>query len=191
MTIHAEQVGRNLHLSVEGLDASPYVIKPLPGRAGLYATEIYLAGSTGNARAEEMAAVMIMCVDGAVHDPETDTWSPVPPEEQVNYTRIGLELSQSEAEDVLMPAFFWQTLLGIDGVKAYVSEGGGLAGAVKATGALARRLAIFDQRTSPLTASGAPTSAASSPSTSSRPSGEKPGKQPRDRQPKKSKPKRG
>lgn len=190
MTISAEQVGRDLHVRVEGIDA-PFVVRPLPGRAGLQATDTFLAvtGHLGGIdRAVEMKDVLIMAVDGARYDADTDAWLPVPEEQQTNYARIGMELSQAEAESVLMPAFFWQTALGIAGVKAYIDGGEGIAGTVKATGALAQRLAIFAPRTSPNSGSGAPTSAGSTPSTSTRPGGGKPGKQPHDRRPKKSKP---
>lgn len=193
MTVTAELHGRDLHITVEGIEA-PFVIRPLPGRAGLQATDTFLAvaGHLGGAeRAADMAAVMIMGVDGAVLDPDTGRWVPVPEDQQTNYARIGMELSQVEAESVLMPAFFWQTTLGLDGVKAYIEGGGGIAGTVKATGALAQRLAIFAPRTSPNSGSGAPTSAGSTPSTSTRPGGAKPGKQPHDRQPKKNKPRKG
>lgn len=187
MTIHAEQVGRDLHIRVEGIDA-PFVVRPLPGRAGLQVTDTYLSGAGGTARADEMANAMVMAVDGAIYDPDTDRWGPVPEDQQANYTRIGFELSQAEAESVLMPAFFWQTTLGIAGVKAYIDGGEGIAGTVKATGALAQRLAIFARKTSPNSGSVAPTSTASTPSTPSHPNGAKPGKPPRDRQTKKPKP---
>lgn len=181
--IQAEQQGRDLVLTMEGLD--PFVIKPLPGRAGVQVTDTYINGTSGAVRAEEMAAAMIMCVDGAVFDEDTDRWVPVPLEERHNYTRIELEMRQAEAELILMPAFFWQSTLGIDGVKAYVGEGGGLAGTLKATGALFRRLAIFERKTSPNSGSVAPTNTGSTPSTSSLADGVKPGRPPLDRLPKK------
>lgn len=190
MTIHAEQVGRDLHLTVEGLD-SPLVIKPLPGRAGLQATQTFIGGSAGFGSTDQLADVMIMCVDGAVYDETTDTWGPVPEDQQTNYTRIGFELSQAEAEDVLMPAFFWQTTLGINGVRAYIEAGGGIAGAVKATGALAARLGALPRPTSPGSASASPTSAGSTPNTPSRGGGVRNAKRPQDRRPKKNKPPKG
>ncbi|PWC05411.1 hypothetical protein [Agromyces badenianii] len=187
MTIHAEQVGRDLHITVEGIEA-PFVIRPLPGRAGLQATDTYLAGSFGSVDPREMAAVMIMVVDGAVYNEDLDRWFPVPVEQQHTYSRIGLELSQSEAESVIMPAFFWQTTLGISGVQAYISGGEGIAGTLKAAGALTQRLALFVPKTSPNSGSGAPTSTASTPTTSSPQSGGNPVKRPQDRKPKKPKP---
>jgi len=190
MTVTAELVGRDLHLTVEGIE-QPFVVRPLPGRAGLQATNTYLNGAAGVARAEEMADVIIMCVDGARLDPTTDWWVPVPEDEQTNYARIGLELSQAEADSVLMPAFFWQTTLGLDGVRTYIEGGEGIAGTVKATGALVARLGRLSPQTSPRTVSDALTSAASTPSTSSRPGGAKPGKQPQDKRPKKPKPRKG
>jgi hypothetical protein len=183
MTIKATQEGRNLHIRVEGVD-DPFVIRPLPGRAGLQITETYIAGSTGQARAEAITEALQMAVDGAVWDEGTQRWAPLPEDEQVNYTRIGFELALAEAESVLLPAFFWQTVLGIDGVNEYIEGGEGLAGSVKALGALVARLGRLRPQTSLSTASAAPTSTASTRRTSTRPGGGKPGKQPRDRLPK-------
>ncbi|MCI2959552.1 hypothetical protein MN032_17850 [Agromyces atrinae] len=160
------------------------MVRPLPGLAGLQVTETYLHGSLGAMRPDEMMGALLMSVDGAEHDPETGRWQPLPDEQRTNYIRIGMELSQSEAEAILMPAFFWQTVLGIDGVNAYLSGGGGVAGAAKALGALSQRLGRLIPQTSPRTASAALTSAGSTPTTSSRPSTAPSVKLPRDRQPK-------
>lgn len=151
MTIEAKQVGRNLHLTVEGA-GDAYVIPPLPGRAGVQITDTFVRSSTGHTRAEELTEALMMAVDGARLDPETGRWVPLPEEQQTNYNRIGMELSQAEAEQVLMPAFFWQTTLGIDGVKAYIEGGEGTAGALKAVGALSARMGLLARRTSPRTA---------------------------------------
>lgn len=78
-----------------------------------------------------------------------ERWVPVPEEQQTNFNRVGEELSQDEAEAILMPAFFWQTILGMDGVKAYLEGGEGLSGTLKATGALSRRLGLLVRPTSP------------------------------------------
>jgi hypothetical protein len=148
---------------------------------------MFLGVSGGFGSTEQLAEMLIMCVDGAVYDADSDMWSPVPEDQRTNYNRIGFELSQAEADDVLYPAFFWQSVLGIDGVKAYLEAGGGLPGALKATGALAARLGRLPQPTSPSSASGSPTSAASTPSTPSRSGGGSSVKKPRDRLPKQGK----
>lgn len=148
MTVHAEKVGRDLHLTLEGVD-DPFVIHPLPGRAGIQITDTYLHTAAGADRAKEMTDALIIAVDGARQNAVTGRWEPVPEEQQVNFTRIGLELSQDEAESILMPAFFWQTILGLDGVKAYIEGGEGLAGTLKASGALSSRLGLLLRPTSP------------------------------------------
>ncbi|WP_295851173.1 hypothetical protein [uncultured Microbacterium sp.] len=148
MTVHAEKVGRDLHLKFDGID-QPFIIHPLPGRAGVQITDTYLAVSAGSDRAKEMTEALQIAVDGARQNALTGRWEPRPDDEQTNFNRIGLELSQDEAESILMPAFFWQTILGLDGVKVYLEGGEGLAGTLKATGALSRRLGLLARRTSP------------------------------------------
>ena len=146
MSVTATKVGRDLHLQFEGVDA-PFVIHPLPGRAGLQITDTYLAISGGENRAQDLTQALQIAVDGAVR--EGDRWVPLPDDQQTNFNRIGDELSQDEAEAILMPAFFWQTILGMDGVKAYLEGGEGLSGTLKATGALSRRLGLLVRPTSP------------------------------------------
>lgn len=146
MTVTAEKVGRNLHITMEGVD--PFVVRPLPGLAGLQITDAFI-NTAGGMSAEEMDAAFRMAFDGARQNALTGRWEPLPEAEQTNYTRMGLELSQVEAEEVLMPAFLWQTTLGIDGVRAYLDAGGGMAGTLKAMGALSRRLGLLARRTSP------------------------------------------
>lgn len=148
MTVHAEKVGRDLHLTFDGIE-QPFIIHPLPGRAGVQITDTYLAVSAGSDRAKEMTEALQMAVDGGRQNAITGRWEPVPDEDQTNFNRIGLELSQDEAESILMPAFFWQTVLGLDGVKVYIEGGEGLAGTLKATGALSRRLGLLARPTSP------------------------------------------
>ena len=148
MTVHAEKVGRDLHLTFDGID-QPFIVHPLPGRAGVQITDTYLAVSAGSDRAKEMTEALQIAVDGARQNALTGRWEPRPDDEQTNFNRIGLELSQDEAESILMPAFFWQTILGLDGVKVYLEGGEGLAGTLKATGALSRRLGLLARRTSP------------------------------------------
>lgn len=146
--ITAEKVGRDLHIRLEGVDA-PFVVRPLPGLAGVQITETYLGTAGGNPTVLDMDAAFRIAVDGGRQNAITGRWEPVPIEQQTNYNRIGLELSQDEAESILMPAFLWQTTLGLDGVKAYIEGGEGLAGTLKATGALFQRLGRLLPRTSP------------------------------------------
>lgn len=141
--IEVSKDGRNLVLIMDGVD--PFVIRPLPGNAGVQVTETYLQSMTG--ATVDLIAALQMCVDGAVLD--GDTWKPKPEAEQTNFNRIGMELSQTESEEILMPAFFWQTILGMDGVKAYVEGGGGLSGTLKASGAMTARLGLLARRKSP------------------------------------------
>ncbi|GAA3730079.1 hypothetical protein GCM10022239_03360 [Leifsonia bigeumensis] len=184
MAITATQEGRNLHLHVEGLD--PFIVKPLPGEAGYKMTEAYLSTARGGGDQLEATLALVMAVDGAVHDPETDQWTPVPEEERTNSNRMGKELSTSETEDVAMAAFFWQTILGAAGVSIYLENGGGVGGHTKALGALVQRLGLSPLLTSPSSAlENLIQLQASIPSTSTPEGGKKPGRQPQDRLPKK------
>lgn len=143
--IDAKKDGRNLVLTLDGVD--PFVIRPLPGHAGRQITETYLTSVAGGSTTVDVTAALQMAVDGAVLD--GDRWVPRPEAEQANFNRMGMELSQEEAELIIMPAFFWQTILGMDGVKAYIEGGEGLAGTLKASGALTARLGLLARRTSP------------------------------------------
>lgn len=183
MAITATQHGRNLHLTVEGLP--PFVVKPLPGNAGLQITDTYLYMATGSGDKVETALSLVMALDGATHDTETDTWVPVPEIERTNAVRLGNEVSASEAEDISMAAFFWQTILGTSGVNIYLESGGGVGGHTKAMWALVTRLGLSPLLTSPSSALDALTQLQGSiQSTSTPQSGVKPGKQPQDRLPK-------
>jgi len=180
----ATQVGRNLHLTMEGLD--PFIVKPLPGNAGLQATDAYLSMATGNGDQTEVTLGIVMALDGAVHNKETDVWEPVPEAERINSNRLGTELSAAEMEDVSMAAFFWQTILGPAGVNVYLENGGGVGGHTKAMWALVTRLGLSPRLTSPSTAlEDLIQLQGSIPNTSTPPDGNKPGKQPQDKLPKK------
>lgn len=148
MSITANKVGRNLEITMEGVDGA-FVVRPLPGLAGLQITDTYLNASSGNVTPDEWADSLIMAVDGARQNAITGRWEPVPEGERTNFDRINHELSQTESEGILMPAFFWQTILGVDGVNAYIEGGEGLSGTLKAAGALSLRLGHLARRTSP------------------------------------------
>lgn len=143
--IEATKDGRNLVLTMQGVD--PFVIHPLPGHAGRQITDTYLSSVASGADPLDLTAALQMAVDGAVLD--DGRWVPRPETHQTNFNRIGMELSQEEAELIIMPSFFWQTILGMDGVKAYIQGGEGLAGTLKASGALTARLGLLARRTSP------------------------------------------
>lgn len=179
--VTASEVGRDLHLTVEGLDA--FVIKPLPGRVGEQITNTYIEAAVGRASTQDMTDAFRMAVDGAVKD--GDRYVPLPESEQHNYNRIQNELRTAEAESILMPAFLWQTILGLTGVTAFIQGGEGVAGGVKALWALTARLGISTSRTSPSSAlDDLIQLQAATPSTSTLPGGKKAGLQPQDRQPK-------
>lgn len=144
--IDATKDGRNLVITLQGVD--PFVVHPLPGHAGRQITDTYLTTLSG--QTADLTAALQMAVDGAILD--GDRWVPRPEAEQINFNRLGMELSQDEAEMIIMPAFFWQTILGMDGVRAYIEGGEGLAGTLKASGALTARLGLLARRTSPRTA---------------------------------------
>lgn len=179
--VTASEVGRDLHLTVEGV--APYVVRPLPGRIGEQITSTYLEAAVGRATTTDMTDAFRMAVDGGVKD--GDRYVPVPESEQHNYNRIQDELRTAEAESILMPAFLWQTVLGLTGVTAFIEGGEGVAGGVKALWALTARLGISPSRTSPSSAlDDLIRLQAATPSTSSPQGGVKPAKQPQDRRPK-------
>ena len=185
MTITAAQQGRDLHITVIGIE-EPFIIKPLPGRAGMQITDTYLNGATGAATSEQMTDALAIAVDGAVLD--GDLWVPRPLDERAVGNRMGLELSIPETESVALAAMFWQTILGVSGVNAYIEGGEGLAGGVKALWALVARLGLSPSRTSPSSALDTLIQLANTPTTST-PTGGKPNvKQPQDRLPKQTKP---
>jgi hypothetical protein len=185
MTITAAQQGRDLHLQIEGVEA-PFVIHPLPGRAGMQITETYLNGAIGGTSNEEITDALAIALDGAVK--VDDIWVPVAEKDRINGNRMGDELSLTETEHVAQCAFFWQTVLGVAGVNAYIEDGGGVAGGSKALWALAMRLGLSPSRTSPSSALETLIQLANTPTTST-PTGGKPNvKQPQDRLPKQTKP---
>lgn len=183
--ITAQQDGRNLRLTVEGID-EPFIIRPIPGNAGHQITEVYIRTLARAAEPSDMALALAIALDGAQRT-ESGGWAPVPPEERVNSLRLGDEVSAAEGEDISMAAFFWQTILNVAGVNAYLSAGGGVGGLEKATWALVHRLGLSPETTSPSSALESLIQLQGSiPSTSSLPGGAKPGKQPQDRRPKQS-----
>lgn len=152
MTTTATIEGRALVLTVDGID-EPFTIPPLPGAAGEQITATYLAKShpatSGDVPDIEMTEALVMATDGATKDAETGRWAPRAPDERTNWNRIHAELQLSEAQDVLMPALLWQTVLGGRGVTAYFESGGGDAGTMRGLLELVARLGIGGVQTSP------------------------------------------
>lgn len=144
--ISAAQQGRDLAITVEGIE-SPFVIRPLPGRMGKALTDLYLRTIVRDLPVTQMEDVFRIALDGGQWD--GDDLIPLPYEQQTVYRRCDDELSTAEAQDVLHPAFFWQTVLGFSGVKAYTDAGGGFEGGVKALGFLAQTLGVSPLTTSP------------------------------------------
>lgn len=176
MTITASKVGRDLHLTVEGV-SDPFVIRPLPGWAGRDLTERYLAFSSGRTDPADMELLLQHAADGIDETGEWISGGPV-------HTQIDNTLSLDEAHDVLVPALLWQTVLGMKGVQTFLGAGGGDTGAVKALWSLVSTLGGSSSLTSP--ASALETliqTLASTPPTSTPQGGVKPGKQPQDRRP--------
>ncbi|WP_437582732.1 hypothetical protein ACSAGD_10730 [Paramicrobacterium sp. CJ85] len=175
MTVSAEQVKRDLHLTVEGA-GDPFIVSPLPGWAGMALTEQYLGIAAGQIPATGMETLLMHAVDGVTADKEWVEDGPV-------YTDIQNRLSLAEAQDVLIPAMLWQTVLGMKGVRLYLDEGGGDRGGVKALWSLVSTLGGSSSLISPASAletliqSQVGTQRMSSPQ-----SGDKPGKKPQDRQ---------
>jgi len=133
MTTTATLQGRSLAIHIDGID-EPFIIKPLGGRRGQALTNLFIEMTAGQRPGAEMEAVLVEAV-GA----ET-------------YERTQEELSLFEGQSVLLPAFYWQTVLGLDGVEAYLSGGEGMAGAKKALQLLIMSLGISPTQTAPSTA---------------------------------------
>lgn len=131
--ITATQSGRNLVITVGFID-EPFTIAPLGGRRGQELTDQFIKIAAGELSPLVMDGLLSEAVGESV------------------YERVLDELSLSEAEGVLLPAFYWQTILGIDGVNAFISGGEGLAGAKKALMLLIWTLGISPTVTAPSTA---------------------------------------
>lgn len=143
MSVTAAQAGRNLVLTIDGVE--PFIISPLPGFAGEQATEAFIQIAARLRPAEDLAEVWQMVLDG-VNDDGT------PVLDGPNWTRVKKTLSLHEGEDVIHPAFYWQTTLGIDGVNEFIESGGGLAGAKKVLERLILTLGISPMQTGRSTA---------------------------------------
>lgn len=133
MIVTAELSGRNLAIRIAGID-EPFIIEPLSGRRGQELTNTFINITAGVSAGAGMEGLLAEAVGADV------------------YERVQTELSLSEAEGVLLPAFYWQTVLGVDGVNAFISGGEGMAGAKKALQLLVLTLGISPTTTAPSTA---------------------------------------
>jgi hypothetical protein len=140
-----EQVGRDLHITLTDVD-EPFIIKPLPGYAGEHLTRSFIEIAAQQALPEGLVDVWQMSVDGVLPG-ETSDGNPIPIVDGPNYSRVKNTLSLSEGEAVVVPAFYWQTTLGIEGIKAFTSGGEGLAGSKKALELLIWTLGISPTQT--------------------------------------------
>ncbi|WP_120338133.1 hypothetical protein [Cryobacterium soli] len=128
--INARIVGRNLHIHLDGIEED-FIITPLGGRDGQALTDEFLRISIGDLPAAGMDPLLQRAVGAEV------------------YERVQSELSLNESQDILLPAFYWQTVLGMHGVNAYITGGEGLTGAKKALELLALTLGILPTQTAP------------------------------------------
>jgi hypothetical protein len=130
MTTTASLEGRNLHIHIDGID-EPFVIKPLSGRRGQALTNLFLEVCASQRPSTDMEALLAEAVGPEV------------------YEQVQEDLSLTEGQSVLLPAFYWQTVLGLDGVNAYLTGGEGMAGAKKALLLLTMSLGISPTQTAP------------------------------------------
>lgn len=152
--IRAEQQGRRLVLTVEVGDdepvIEPFVILPLPMETGRLLTAEYLAFVTPGGlpgieplTPERKVEIFQVALDGAdpeTHAPHLDAdGQPIIPQ----YKRAEAQLTQAEGEELLIKAFMWHTIVGIDGILAFDEAGGGTAGALKAIRLLASRTGLL------------------------------------------------
>lgn len=138
MPVAATLEGRNLKLTLPGIE--PFIIAPLPGFAGEKATETFIQVAARVRAPEDLTEVWMLALDGVDADGATIKDGP-------NWTRVRNTLSLHEGEEIIHPAFYWQTTLGIDGVNEFIEAGGGLAGAKKALERLILTLGISPMQT--------------------------------------------
>lgn len=83
----------------------------------------------------------------------------------------GDPIRQEEGEALTLCAFYWQTVVGMEAVRAFLDEGEGTAGSVKALGLLLSRSGLSRSQTSRRSVSASPTEQAATPGTSTRSGG--------------------
>jgi len=140
MTIKAEQVGRRLVLTVTDENGAavfePYVVEPVAMKAGRQLTADYLAvaSQAGTVSVERQAGMFREALN------------------EHNAARAEEEVSQVEGDELCVKALMWQTVIGMDGIRAFDAAGGGVAGVVKALRLLTAMSAALPSPTSPNTA---------------------------------------
>jgi len=164
--ITATMAGRRLALTVETGEGeepiAPFLVQPLSAREGRAMSERYLLG-----------------IEGIAPDAGTNMADILAALGKENYERADNELTQAEGELVAQAAFFWQTVGGIEAVRALLEpHDDGTQGGDVSTG---KAIAVFRLRVLPLLsrirqllASELQTRTAGTGDTDSRPDGEKP-----------------
>lgn len=156
--INAELQGRRLVLTVETADDEPAIepfrIDPLSAKAGRELSKNYLFASEGLVDGIDIEADMLLAVGKA------------------NYERADDELTQHEGELLVRVAYFWQTVAGMDAVRALLEldehgEQGGESGKGKALAAFRLRVVPLLSRIRHLLESDRQTSMVGTPGTSS------------------------
>lgn len=140
----ATQVGRNLRLEIEGLES--ITVQPLKAKHGLMLTQGFTEYATKGISNELWEGMLLGALDGFDENDE-------PIRDGTNYAYLQENATLAEGEQILHAAFYWQTILGMDGVNAYLDEGGGVGGALKVMSALLFRLGLSHLTTSPNTES--------------------------------------
>lgn len=175
MTIRAEQKGRLLTLTVDGGDEfgiTPFTIAPASAKVGRALSQAFILLSTRVAvmDPEQIAAMYRTALDGGTINDDGEF---VPVEGGTNYDRAENELSQVEAAEFTHKVFMWQSLVGMDGIKAFdegAAGGNQVTGMVKSLRLLSDKLGLSPSLTSLSTGSANPTTAGATPSTATPPS---------------------
>lgn len=156
----ATQEGRNLVIRVPGID-DPFVVTPISAKRGQYLTERYLSASLRGIPTDQAEGIFIEsfgpenysrtfgCIVEQVEDsPGVKGWRKrIPADGEIEPE--GLALRQEEGETLCMAAFFWNSIIGMEGVNALLdSSTVGTSGILKANGLIQLRLGL-----SPLTTS--------------------------------------
>jgi len=157
----------------------PFIVQPLPMKIGRQLTAEYLQMAVRpehpdpllpEMTQERKEDIFTICIDGADPDGNVRTdenGDPIRPQRD----RADALLSQAEGEELLIKAFMWQTIVGMDGLKAFDEGNGGTAGALKAIRLLQMRLGLLPSTTSRSTASANQTQQADTPDTTIRAAG--------------------
>ena len=150
--------GRRLRLDVDGID-EPILIDPISAKRGRYLTRRYLSASLNSLTIEQVEGIWIealgpqnysnlfgVFVERVSDDDGDDGWRARPAAEG-EIEPEGLPIRQEEGETLCMAAFLWNSILGMEGVNAYLSEEG-TAGILKINALLTLRLGLSPTPTS-------------------------------------------